>query len=303
MKKIVLLVFLAAVLSACAQKPVEQKGPSLAKVGSSQITQADFNRELQALPDYAQRMFEGTAGKEKLLDEIVNKEVLYQEAQKKGMDKNPDFVRKLEDFKKMTLISELLEKEIMSTAKVSDQEAREYYEKNKQDFAPVDQIRLSHILVKTEEDADSVLQRLKKGEKFDAIARKESIDKESAQKGGDLGYFSRGQKVPDFVRTAASLKVGEISSPAKSADGYHVVVVTDKKMGQVIEFDRVKDIVIQKLSGKKQKEAFDKYLAEVKKNYKIEINKDAVDKLSQNQEKSGQTPSAEQPAGSKETPK
>ncbi len=303
MKKIVWFVFLIAALSACSKKAEEQSGPFLAKVGASQITQADFNRELQSLPDYAQQMFEGAAGKEKFLDEIVKKEVLYQEATKKGMDKSPEFIRKVEDFKKLTLISELLEKEIMSKAKVSDQEIRDYYDKHRQDFATTNQIRVSHILLKTEAEAEKVLERLKKGEKFDEVAKKESIDKSSGPKGGDLGYFSRGQQVPDFVRSAAGLKVGEISNPVKSEDGYHIVVVTDKKMGPVVEFERVKDMVSQKLSGEKQKEAFDKYLAELKKNYTIEINKDAVKKLSENQEKPGKTQSPEQSFESKEEPK
>ncbi len=303
MKKIVWFVFLVAALSACSKKTAELNGPFLAKVGASQITQADFSRELQSLPDYAQQMFEGAAGKEKFLDEIVKKEVLYQEALKKGMDKSPEFIRKVEDFKKLTLISELLEKEIMSKAKVSDQEIRDYYDKHRQEFATTNQIRVSHILVKTEAEAEQVLERLKKGEKFDAVAKKESIDKSSGQKGGDLGYFSRGQQVPDFVRSAAGLKVGEISKPVKSEDGYHIVVVTDKKMGPVVEFERVKDMLSQKLSGEKQKEAFDKYLGELKKNYTIEINKDALKKLSENQGKPGKTQSPEQPSESKEAPK
>jgi EpsD family peptidyl-prolyl cis-trans isomerase len=303
MKKMVWFAFLLAALSACSKNTVEQKGPFLAKVGTSQITQADFNREFQSLPDYARQMFQGAAGKEKFLDEIVKKEVLYQEAIKKGMDKNPDFIRKVEDFKKLTLISELLEKEIMSKAKMTDQEIREYYDKHKQDFATTNQIRVSHILVKTEEEANKVLERLKKGEKFEAVAKKESVDRESGQKGGDLGYFSRGQQVPDFVRAAAALKVGEIGKPVKSEDGYHIVVMTDKKMGPVIEFERVKDMISQKLSGEKQKEAFDKYLAELKKNYPVEINKDALQNLPLNQEKPEKTQSAEQPSESKEGPK
>jgi len=302
MKKMVWFVFLIAALSACSKKAVEQKGPFLAKVGTSQITQADFNREFQSLPDYARQMFQGAAGKEKFLDEIVKKEVLYQEAIKKGMDKSPDFIRKVEDFKKLTLVSELLEKEIMSGAKVTDQEIREYYDKHKQEFAATNQIRVSHILVKTEAEADKVIERLKKGDKFDEIAKKESLDRVSGQKGGDLGYFSRGQQVPDFVRAAAALKVGEIGKPVKSEDGYHIVMVTDKKMGPVIEFDRVKDMISQKLSGEKQKEAFDKYLAELKKNYPVEINKEALQNLPLNQEKPEKTQSAE-PSESKEGPK
>ncbi|MDH4231075.1 MAG: peptidylprolyl isomerase [Nitrospirota bacterium] len=289
MRKIAIGLILTFALISCSKKGAEQKGPFLAKVGNTTITQADYEREFQALPDYAQQLFADEQGKEKFLNEVINKEILYQEALKKGLDKTPEYKRKLEEFRKLTLVSELFEKEIMSKAKVSDQEVKEYYEKNKEDFAPTTQIRASHILVKTEDEAKKVLERLKKGEKFGDIARAVSIDKGSAKNGGDLGPFSKGQMVPEFERAAANLNVGEISMPVKTQFGYHIIKVTDRKKGAVIEFEKIKDMISQRLSGEKQKEAFDQYLAELKKSYKVEINKDALSR-----------PSAE--TGEKESP-
>jgi parvulin-like peptidyl-prolyl isomerase len=82
--------------------------------------------------------------------------------------------------------------------------------------------------------------------------------------------------VPEFEKAAASLKVGELSAPVKTAYGYHIIKVTDRKVGPVLEFDRVKDIIAQKLSGEKQKAAFDSYIEGLRKNYKVEINKDVL---------------------------
>lgn len=196
MKKIMLVVLLSAALCACSQKQtdqkVEQKGDVVAKVGAASISQADFEREFQSLPDYARQMFEGESGKEKFLNEVIKKEILYQQAMKEGMDKDPNFLKKVEDFRKLTLISQLLEKEIMAKAKVTDSDARDYYNKHKQEFAATSKIRASHILVKTEAEAEKVLARLKKGEKFEVLAKEVSLDKPSAANGGDLGYFSRG---------------------------------------------------------------------------------------------------------------
>lgn len=305
MKKILFIAFImsALVLSSvgCAKKgtgPAKdqgKKGAVLAKVDSAEITEADFDRELQTLPDYAQQMFEGPAGKEKFLEELIKKEILYQEAVKKGMDKTPEFTKKLEEFKKLSMVQELLEKEIMSKAKVTDQDVKDYYEKNKADFATTSQIKASHILVKTEGEALKVLERLKKGEKFEAIAKKESIDKQSAKNGGDIGYFSKGQVVPEFEKAAAGMKKGEVSSvPVKTSFGYHIIKVTDRKTGPVIDFDKVKEIIAQRLSGEKQKETFDSYVAELKKGRKIEINKDALAKSAPEQ------PTAEKSAETKE---
>ena len=280
MKKIAIGLVLTLALISCSKKGVEEKGPFLAKVGNATITQADYDREFQALPEYAQQLFAGEQGREKFLNEIVNKEMLYQEALKKGLDKTPEFQKKVEEFKKITLVTELFDKDVMAKTKVSDQDVKDYYDKHKEEFVPTVQIKASHILVKTEDEAKKVLERLKKGEKFADIAKAVSIDKGSAVNGGDLGYFSKGQMVPEFEKAAASLKVGEISIPVKTQFGYHIIKVTDKKKGAPVEFDKIKGMISQKLSGEKQKEAFEQYIAELKKNYKVEINKDALAKTS-----------------------
>jgi peptidyl-prolyl cis-trans isomerase C len=275
MKKIVLAVFLVVSLAACSKKETAQSGTYLARVDGSTITQADFDREIQSLPDYAKQMFEGPGGREKFLGEVIKKEILFQEALKQGLDKSPEFIRKMEDAKKMTLISDLLEKEVMSKVEVTDKDVRDYYDRHQREFT-TSRTRASHILVKTKAEAEEVLERLKKGEKFGEIAKKKSLDRASARNGGDIGYFSRGQIVPEFEEAAASLKIGQISGPVKTRFGYHIIKVTDRKAGPVAEFDRVKEIIRQKLTGEKQKEAFDSYLEALTKKYKVEINKEAL---------------------------
>lgn len=292
MKKIAIGLILTVALISCSKKGAEQKGPFLAKIGNVTITQADYDREFKSLPEYAQQLFVDEQGKEKFLNEIINKEMLHQEALKKGLDKTSDFQKKLEEFKKLTLVTELFEKEIMAKAKISDQEVKDYYDKHTEEFTPTTQIKASHILVKTEDEAKKVLDRLQKGEKFADIAKAVSIDPGSAKNGGDLGYFSKGQMVPEFEKAAASLKVGDISVPVKTQFGYHIIKVTDKKKGAAIEFEKIRDMISQRLSGEKQKEAFEQYVTELKKNYKVEINKEALMKSSVGPEKK-ETPLAE----------
>jgi len=293
MKKIAIGLVLTLALISCSKKGAEQKGPFLAKVGNTTITQADYDREFQSLPEYAQQLFADEQGREKFLNEIINKEMLHQEALKKGLDKTPEFQKKVEEFKKVTLVTELFEKDVMAKAKVSDQEVKDYYDQHKEEFAPTTQIKASHILVKTEDEAKKVMERLKKGEKFADIAKAVSIDKGSAINGGDLGYFSKGQMVPEFENAASSMNIGDISSvPVRTQFGYHIIKVTDKKKGSIIEFEKIKAMISQKLTGGKQKEAFDQYIAELKKNYKVEINKDVVAMPSAGSEKKD-TPPAE----------
>jgi peptidyl-prolyl cis-trans isomerase C len=280
---VIMMLSLLYVFVSCTKKE-EKKGPYLAKVGSVKITQADLARELKSLPEFAQKLFEGTGGKERFLDEIIKKELLYQEAMKKGLDKDAEFKKKVEDFRKITLISQLLEKEIEARAEITDQDVKNYYEKNKNEFAQISQIRARHILVKTEVEARKILERIKKGEDFAKIAKTSSIDTGTAKNGGDLGYFSSGQLVPEFEEAAARLKVGEISQPVKTKFGYHIIEVIDKKMGKPVEFERVKNLIFQRLSAEKQKEAFDAYIEKLKKSYTVEINKDALSQISEESE-------------------
>jgi peptidyl-prolyl cis-trans isomerase C len=299
MKKLTVIMILMMALFACSKKEATQTaqtGPFLAKVGNTAITQADFDREMKSLPEYAQQMFNTPDGKQRFLDELVKKEILYQEAMKRGLENTPEFNQKVADFKKLTLISELIDKEVISKSKVSDQEIKDYYNKHKEDFTTTSQIRASHILVKTEDEAKKVLDRLNKGEKFETLARELSIDKASAKNGGDVGFFGRGQMVPEFEKAAASMKVGEISGPVKTQFGYHIIKVTGRKAGPVVDFDRVKEVIAQRLSGDRQKEAFDKYIEGIKKNYNVVINSQAL-QTSQPQA------APESPADQKEAPK
>jgi peptidyl-prolyl cis-trans isomerase C len=306
MRKVVVLILIVPLLFAfvaCAKKG-GQKGADLAKVGNVTITQADIEREIKNLPDFAQKIFEGSGGKERFLNELVKKELLYQEALKKGLDKNTEYLKKVEDFKKITLIGQLLEKEIESKAKVADQDVKDYYEKHKEDFAPVSQIRMSLILVKTEEEAKNILERLNKGEDFAKVAKKSSVDLNSAKNGGDLGYLSRGQMTSELESVAVRLKTGKISEPIKTQSGYQIIKVTDKKLGSVVEFERVRNFILQQLSAEKQKEVFDSYIESLKKSYKVDINKEAISKLSSGEEKKEGTQGNPEQAGEpKKAPK
>jgi peptidyl-prolyl cis-trans isomerase C len=259
----------------CKKKEVQKADEAyFAKIGETVITQEDFDREFQALPPYAQAMFEGEEGKRRFLDEIVKKELLYQEALKKGLENDAEYQKRLEEFKKLTLISTLFEKEVLTKSTVSEQEIMNFFESHQGEFSAAQQVKASHILVKTEEEARNVLRKLKEGERFSEVAKKVSIDKASAVKGGDLGYFSRGQMVPEFEHAAFHLNAGELSEPVKTPFGYHIIKVLDVKKGPAVEFEKVKDMITQKLMNDKQKEIFDSYIADAKTRHTVTINTD-----------------------------
>lgn len=278
-KRLLLIVLIPLLIIACTKKSerAQQKtGAYVAKVGKTLITEADVERELKALPPQIQKVFEGREGRERFIDELVKKEMLFQEAKNRGFENDPEYKQKLDDFKKLTLITLLLEKEIEDKVKIGEKDARSYYETHKEEFTANNQVRASHILVKTEEEANSILSEIKKGADFAKLAQSRSLDKGSAKNGGDLGYFSKGQMVPEFENAAFKLKVGEVSKPVKTQYGYHIIKMTDKKEGRPVEFDKIKDLIVQKLTAEKQKEIFDSYIEGLKKKYEIEIRKEAL---------------------------
>lgn len=276
---VLIVVVLSAVLIFSCSKQKATSSSYVAKVGAIAITSDDVNKELKALPDQIQKMFTGPEGVNKFVDELVKKEMLFQEARKKGYENNAEYKKKVDEFKKITLIGLLLEKEIEDKVKVTDADVKEYYEAHKGDLTANGQIRASHILVKTEEEAKKVLDQIKKGADFAKLAREKSIDKGSAANGGDLGFFSRGQMVPEFENAVSKLKEGEIGGPVKTRFGYHIIKVTGRKAGQVVEFDKVKDLLSQRVMAEKQKELFDSYIDGLKKSYAVDKNKEAIAKL------------------------
>jgi peptidyl-prolyl cis-trans isomerase C len=92
----------------------------------------------------------------------------------------------------------------------------------------VNQVRASHILVNTEQEAKNIIAQLNAGSKFEELAKKHSSCP-SGQKGGDLGFFTRGKMVPEFEQAAFGLKNGQVSGPVRTAFGFHIIKVTDTK--------------------------------------------------------------------------
>jgi peptidyl-prolyl cis-trans isomerase C len=294
MKKILILIFAAIILSGCAQKKESDK-PFLAKVNNKTITNQDFMDKLETLPEWARARFKSAQGKREFLDEIIKEEILYQEAIKIGLDKEETFKERVEEFKRMTIVSTLLKREIEEKAAITDNEVREFYDKHRDNFKSGLEIKAQHILVDTEEEAEDLLKKIMKKESFSELAKTFSKDKSTAVNGGDLGYFGRGRMVPEFENVAFSLKVGEVSDPVKSQFGYHIIKVTDKKEGKIRDFNEVKDTIERRLKVDKQKSIFETYITNLKdKSSNIEINETALTELAQENNPMGEEQIPEQ---------
>lgn len=155
---------------------------------------------------------------------------------------------------------------------VSDEEIASYFAENKEDFDVSEQVKASHILVATIEEADEVLSKLNSGESFEDLAKEFSLDTSNAGNGGDLGYFGKGVMVQPFEDVAFRLAVGEVSEPVETTFGYHIIKIFDKKAAEKATLEGAKETITEVLKETKMTEAYQTWYSGVKGKYTVKNN-------------------------------
>lgn len=248
-------------------------GNVVAEIGKEKITLDDINEMMRAIPEQYQSVAQANKGM--FLDSIINQKLLYGEASKLNFDKDPDVQKQLEEARKEIIIKAYLRKEIEDAVRVSDEDAKKYYEANKDKFKEPEKVNISHILVENEAEAKDILSKLKGGADFAALAKEKSKDA-SKDRGGELGLIAKGQTVPEFEQAAFALQPGQISDVIKTQFGYHIIKVTEKQPEKMMAYDDVKDQLKQMMLSGKQKERFDMLLKDLKDKNKVVIYKDVL---------------------------
>ncbi len=291
LKQLTLVVCSLALFACKPASNVESKqdGKVLAEVNGKAITVNDFNAEVENLPPYVKPMAQTAEGKKELLDSMVVRELVLEQAKKDGIDKSKEVEAKLEDLKKRVIVEAYVRKKIEGDIKISDEDMKKFYDQNKDKFKTGEQVRASHILVKSESEAQDILAQLKKGASFEDLAKKYSKDA-SAAKGGDLGWFSKGAMVPEFEKAAFSLKTGEVSNVVKTPYGFHIIKVTGKRPAGERSFEEVKDQIKAAMLPAKQQEVLQQLKENLKKDAKISIKEDALKEIGGNSAENSQTP-------------
>ena len=179
---------------------------------------------------------------------------------------------------KKLLINELIHQQVNSKVSLSDNELRDYYDKNHNEFHKKEQVKALHIMVESEEEIREIQKELRSKQKtFPALAMEYSLGPEGAQ-GGDLGYFEAGQ-MPEEFDDVFKLKINKVSDIIKTPYGFHLLKVVDKieerKMDFVESKSRVEKILLQHL----QDQAFQKWFLKLKQNAEIEIEYESLEKI------------------------
>ncbi len=266
-----------------AKSEGKKEGQVMAEVNGGSITTGDFERELKNLPEYLKAMADTPQGRKEMLDTMVIRELILQQAAKDGLDKGPEIEEKLQDLKKRLIVESFLKKKVETEAQVSDADLQKFYEQNKDKFKSGEQIKASHILVKTEKEAKDILAQIKAGGNFEELAKKNSVDSSSA-KGGDLGWFGKGSMVPVFEKAALALKENQVSDVVKSDFGFHIIKLTGKRAAGIRPLEEVKDQIKGAIMPTKQQEVFQKIKEELKKAAKITVKEDVLNSVGSKKE-------------------
>lgn len=273
MKKLIFLLITAVValsLAGCGDKD----NRILAKVNGESITVKAFNDRIDKLPKQYQDIVKSQ--KKNYLNDLIMEKLLYKKALKDNLDKDKETQDVIAEATKKIIIARLVEKEVEKKVKVSDGEVKKYYDEHSEEFMLPERWRASHILVDTLEEANAIKQKLTEGASFDELAKENSKDT-TAKMGGDIGYFSKGQLVPEFEEECYKLKVGEVGGVVKTQFGYHIIKLTDKKDPEVQPLESVKDMIRRELERDKKKDLLDKMMSDVKNAAKIAINEKLLD--------------------------
>ncbi len=219
------------------EEPKQDPSTVLAKIDGEPITAGEVD---VASEDLEQSMASMTPQQRRdyALNYLIDLKLAARAAEKQNIGDSDEFKKRLAYLKDRALMEELLQKE--AKAALTDERLHKLYDDTAKNLKPEEEVHARHILVKTEDEAKKVEDRLAKGEDFAKVASEVSIDAGSAKQGGDLGFFGHGQMVPEFEDAAFKLEPGKVSDPVKTQFGYHVIKVEEKRTRPIPPFDQVR---------------------------------------------------------------
>lgn len=217
------------------------------------IAEEEIGSNLPPMPPEAKREY--------LTTYVTDLVLAAQAAEARKLADSPEAKRRLAYTRNKTLMEMLLQAEAKTA--LTEEAMRKVYDEATKQIGSEQETRARHILVEQEEEAKAIGEELKKGADFAELAKAKSKDPGAAD-GGDLGYFTKDQMVPEFADVAFKLEVGKISDPVKSQFGWHVIKVEDRRVRPIPEFDKVKDQIEQFLVRRTQTELVTKLRQDAK---------------------------------------
>jgi len=253
----------------------EVKGTELAKVNEHVVTLEEFQENVKNLQALSEEIKLDTfETKKELLTELVNQELLYQEAKSRGIERREEVKKAVENYLRGTMVQQLI-LDATENVTIEAQEIESFYNEYRDQFSEPEERRVREIVVGSEQDAKLILISLLQGADFASIAREKSISS-SRNKGGDLGFLKRGDKFSKFDEIAFSVDRGEASSVFKGLDGYYIVKVEQIKEGKARLLTEVWDPIKETLLALKKQQKLQDLTEKLRQDAKITINDELI---------------------------
>ncbi len=296
MKKVLALLFLVTFgVFACNEKDEEKvQEPGMVKkeakpkaggitknvvavVGSEEITVGDFEKYVNTLPQGQKEWANSPQGKKYIIDTLVTARLIEQEFNRRGLDRNPEYINRIENYKKQ-LMTEFIQKELIKDEiKITDEDIEKYYKEHDKEFNVPEQAKVLDMVLAQEKEALDVIARLKKGEDFGTLAANLSIDNFTKSRSGDLPPFTREAR-PDIAdKVFAAKKPNEIIGPVKTSQGYHVIKFVKKIPPQSRTLDEVKDSLRARLAAIKRNEVYQNFIKQLKDSSNLKLNEEFIE--------------------------
>ncbi len=216
--------------------------PIVAKAGGIVFHDSDIDREIRAMPDSLQHIGSDPIARGQVLNVLIRRSILSQQAREVGLDRNPQIVSQIERAENTILIEALENWQVSQTPEPTEDQITKYYKDHLTNFTIPEQIHARHILVGSEKIAWQILKKLGRDrDSFAALAATHSLDDSNKALGGDLNWFPRGIMVEAFEKAAFALKEGGISKPVQTQFGWHIIEALGKRPAHTKSLDESRD--------------------------------------------------------------
>lgn len=275
-------------VAACGRKPGEapadaQKSKPLARVGGRTVTQQDVDRALEQIPLSQKHDYEGTRGTLRLIQLLVDRELMLRAAGDRGLDRDPEFMRQMQQFRDGLLLQRYQRHLVDALPKPTAAEIRKYYDEHPQEFTTQARVNASWIKCATKAEAERARHRVvERGESFADVARAVSIDAETRPDGGLLGYFnpigyirSIGADKPEFAARAFELEADDVGPVFAWDRGWAFIKVHERTSERLEPFERAEERIRARISPTFSDSLLQGDLAQLRAKYKPKILFDA----------------------------
>ena len=243
----------------------------LAVAAGHEITEKELNNLIANYPPEQQVYLSNPQAKDELLEQLIGFHLFAKMADEEKIKESQEYKETLEKMKN-ELASHMAATSVIEKVAVDEKEIKKFYDENPGQFVAGAQVCAKHILVEEKEQAEKIAKEISEGKAFEEAAREYSTCP-SSEKGGDLGYFGKGQMVPEFEKAAFEGEMGKVLGPVKTQFGYHLILVEDKKEEKKVSYEEIKDNLYSQLLQQRKQEKYANTVKELEAKYGVERQK------------------------------